>query len=207
MANHFSMSSVNKIVSVLFTVVILSLWPITFLSQIKWQKPVSIFHLEYESVQAIIRKTYLYPNVFLARMSQNKPLIIIAKFEHNLTALLDPNNYFFGYHPRETIDLPGSVKFPFYSLPFFLFGFFYLPKTKHGKSFIFFLVCLVFLLSLLNNFFAYDFVLYFPLAFIFLLGLRYSPRPFKKIKVPYLLICLPFATLEFARQLLMIFQK
>ena len=194
------MSSLNKSLSRLFAFVCLSLWPVVFLMTARWEPPISIFHLESENIQSIIRKTSPYPTAFLARVFQNKASIPITKFEHNLTALLDPNNYFFGYHPREIFGGANAVKFPFVALPFFFFGLFSLPRTKTGKLFILSLIGLVLLLSLVNNFAAYDFVLYFPLAYVFLLGLRNKPSA-------YFLVCLPLAALEFARQVIMLLSK
>ena len=114
------MSSLNKPLSRLFAFVCLSLWPVVFLITARWEPPVSIFHLESENIQSIIRKTSPYPTVFLARVFQNKASIPITKFEHNLTALLDPNNYFFGYHPREIFGGANAVKFPFVAYRFSL---------------------------------------------------------------------------------------
>ena len=196
------MFSLNKVLKSLFVLGSLLLLPVVFSLTTRWSPPVSIFHLEYESVQAIIRKTNLYPTVFLARAFQNKTQIPITKYEHNLTALLDPNNYFFGYHPREIFGGDNAVKFPFVALPFFLFGFYVLPKTKNGRLLIILLTSSILLLSLVNNYAVYEFLLYFPLAYVFLLGLRNVPKWFKKFELPYLLIGLPFAILESLRQII-----
>lgn len=184
--------------------VTLLLWPVVFSLTTRFSPPVSIFHLEYESVQAIIRKTNLYPTVFLARAFQNKTQIPITKYEHNLTALLDPNNYFFGYHPREIFGGANAIKFPFTSLPFFVFGFLALPKSKKGKLLLSLLVCAILLLSFINNFAVYEFILYFPLASIFILGFRHIPNWFRKWELPYLLIGLPLASLEYLHQIIIL---
>lgn len=201
------MSSLNKYPPFLFALVSLSLWPVVFFLTFTPPAPVSIFQLESENIQSIIRKTGPYPTVFLARAFQNKASIPITKFEHNLTALIDPSNYFYGFHPREIFAGLNTVKFPFVALPFFLFGFFYLPRKKLGRLLILSLIGLVLLLSLVDNFAVFDFVLYFPLSYIFFLGLMNQPNWFKKIKTAYLLICLPLAALEFARQIIILSSK
>jgi hypothetical protein len=56
----------------------------------------SIFYFEHNDQQKIIRQGYLYPNIYLARLFQNKPTIYKDRFLFNFFSVIDPNNYFFG---------------------------------------------------------------------------------------------------------------
>lgn len=187
-----------------FVTAALALWPLTFVLTFNpsfFAKPQTIFAFDYQARQLVLRNTYAYPNVLLARIFQNKAQIPLGKFEHNLTALIDPNNYFFGFHPREILSgNKNAVKFPFVALPVFLVGFFTLSRHRHHKLILAILVAMTVGLSALASFDGYDFLLYFPLAIVFLHGL-------KKIPPLYLLLALPISLIEIARQLIIFFPK
>jgi len=184
---------------ILFVLVTLLLWPLIFVlnfNSYPLTNPQTIFEFDYQARQQVLRNTYAYPNIPLARLFQNKAQIPIGKFEHNLTALIDPNNYFFGFHPREILTgNANAVKFPFVALPVFLLGFFGLSTYRHRKAVSIFIIVGVILLSLLANFDGYDFFLYFPLAYVFLSGQ-------KRIPPVYFLAALPFAVIELIRQII-----
>src|SRR3972149_9031981 len=100
---------------------------------IQWKefKSQTIFFSDYEAQQKVLRNITLYPNIFSARLFQNKALIIIDKFNQNFFALTDPNSYFFSNHPREgVVSSQNLIKFPFLGLVFFFFGLFFLKKFK-----------------------------------------------------------------------------
>ncbi len=193
----------------ILTILTLSLWPLLFILTLGRgvPPPKTIFSFDYQARQLILRKTYLYPNVPLARLFQNKLQVPITKFESNLSALLDPNNYFFGFHPREVVGGLNLVKFPFVSLPFFIFGFLALPRRKNYRLLIFTTLGLIILLSLLENFSGFDFLLYLPLVIVFLWGVKNIPRWFKRFYLPYLFTAVPFAAIEFLRQLIIFLPK
>lgn len=125
----------------------------------------TIFKFGYEAKQQIIRDIHLYPNVFLARVYQNKSNIISAKFVDNLTQILDPNNYFFQNHPREVPDNPNTSKFPYPLIIFFLVGIFSIVYRK--SYFIYLLIFSILNLSILTNPYGHDFILW-PFIFYFI---------------------------------------
>lgn len=147
----------------------------------------TIFKPDYQARQKVIRNTYLYPNVFLARVFQNKLRIIIDKFDFNITALIDPSNYLFGFHPREImVDNQNLDKFPFLSLPFFLLGIYFLRKTSYWHFTLILFISSIISLSFLNNFDRNDFILFTPLSIILFEGIyRFSEKFGTKARIFY----------------------
>jgi hypothetical protein len=133
----------------------------------------SIFIYDYEANQSLLRKIYLYPNVYFARFSQNKLNLYSDKATNNIFALTDPNNYFFSFHPREiTLTNHNLDKYPFPSIIFFVFGFYYLFKHPQFKFILSLILALILSLSLLHNFDLNDFILYIPLSTVFVYGAK-----------------------------------
>src|SRR3989344_6091026 len=130
----------------------------------------TIFIKDYEARQEVIRDTQLYPSIFLARTFHNKARIIVDKFIFNFFALTDPNNYFFGFAPRQIVDNQNLIKFPFLAIFFFLLS---LIKSKKYGTYVFpVIIALVFTLSLLTNFDRNDFVLWIPLSVVIYHGFK-----------------------------------
>ncbi len=199
------MSWAARLFKAAFITATLVLWPLTFV--LTFDKsyfvrlPQTVFAFDYQARQEIVRNTYAYPNVLLARLFQNKAMIPVGKFEHNLTALLDPNNYFFGFHPREIVSgNQNAVKYPFVALPIFCIGIYALVRSRRGKMVLLSFVTLVVALSFLANFDRYDFLLYFPLSLIFLTGI-------KKTRTWYMMLALPFALIELLRQIVIFYPR
>ncbi len=133
----------------------------------------TIFQPDYEAQQEVISKGYLYPTVETARFFQNKPRIFINKFNNNFFTLVDPNNYFFNFHPREIlIDNQNLNKFPFLGIIFLLFGFYYLGKHEYCKFVVILLVGSLLSLSILQIFDRNDFLLWLPLSVIIIHGIN-----------------------------------
>lgn len=195
----------HKFCRLAFILITLFVWPLVFVlsfqSSTLFSKPETIFTFDYQARQQVIRNTYAYPTVWLARIFQNKAHIPLGKFEHNLTALIDPNNYFFGFHPREILDgNRNAVKFPFVALPVFLLGLFTLSSHRYSKQILATLAILIVSLSFLINFDEYDFLLYFPMSLVFLSGLGSTPRWFFSV-------ALPFAVIDLLRQIAIFIPK
>lgn len=166
----------------------------------------SIFVDDYQERQSVIRKGQLYPTVWLARLFQNKPSIYLERYEFNLTALTDPNNYFFGFHPREIVtNNQNLIKFPFLSIVFFLMGLYYLGKNiyfrrkelAHWKFLVVVIISLIFCLSLLTSFDKHDFVLFIPLSIIMFTGFNIFIKNLNNSKKICLSIFLIFGFLEY----------
>ncbi len=154
----------------LLIVLSLFLWPIgLILTNRDWRPsfslPKTVFAEDYQARQLILRNTYLYPNVFLARVFQNKLNIPVGKFENNFLALIDPNYYFFSSHPRELYRNQNLVKLPFILLLFLVYGLMNIAKLSNYKRFGGLFLLLAVLLSLLENFDKYDLVLW-PILFL-----------------------------------------
>jgi len=129
----------------------------------------TIFIQDYEARQEVIRNTHLYPNILLARMFQNKAIIVANKFYTNFFSLIDVNNYFFGFAPRQLIENQNLIKFPFAAFMFFLVGLFSLPKDIKFLKIIF--SALILSLSILKNFDLSDFTLWIPVTLTVYYGL------------------------------------
>ncbi|KKQ43500.1 MAG: hypothetical protein US60_C0001G0015 [Microgenomates group bacterium GW2011_GWC1_37_8] len=127
---------------------------------------------DYEKQQEVLREIHLYPNVFTARLFQNKARIVLDKYLSNLLALTDPNNYFFSFHPGEgNLVNQNLAKFPYLSIIPMLIGSFNLKRYKYF-SFILLAFCSgVISLSLMTNFDRHDFILWLPLSLTFLFGM------------------------------------
>lgn len=160
----------------------------------------TIFQTDYEAQQEVIGKSYLYPSVFTARLFQNKPRIYINKFNNNFFALIDPGNYFFNFHPREIlVDNQNLTKYPFLSLVFVLFGFYYLKKHPHWKFILAVLIGCVLSLSILKLFDRNDFILWVPLSFVLVHGIITFHKQQKKLRTIFYLLFFVFTTPELIR--------
>ncbi len=163
----------------------------------------TIFTPDYENQRVVVGKTYLYPSILLARTFQNKPRIYWDKFTNNFFALTDPNNYFFGFHPREiVIDNQNLKKYPFLGLIFMLFGFYYLRNNPHVKFLIILLASSVLSLSILAIFDRNDFILWIPLSLVFVHGVRVFGNRQWKFKTLFYVVFLIFTMTEAIRILL-----
>lgn len=164
-----------------------------FVFLINWTKfsNQTIFTPDYEARQSVIRNTRLYETVFMARLFHNKARIPINKFNDNFFALSDPNNYFFGFHPRQiVVDNQNLDKFPFAALPFVLFGIYHLKKSKDKRFIInIFIVC-IFSLSLLKIFDRNDFILWLPISLTFIHGVKQFSKKSKASIIFFLLFIL-----------------
>lgn len=163
----------------------------------------TIFKPDYEARQQMIGKLYLYPNVFTARLFQNKVRIYNDKFSNNFFALVDPNNYFFGFHPREIlIDNQNLNKYPFLSIVFLLFGLYYLRQNPLFKFITALVLGSIISLSILTIFDRNDFILWFPFSLILFYGLmRLKDNLGERKWLVFLLLFLAFSTIEFLRVL------
>src|SRR5260221_7487388 len=163
----------------------------------------TIFKFDYEKGQQVLQRSQLYPNVYLARIFQNKARIPLDKFTNNFFALTDPNNYFFGFAPRQiTVDNQNLKKFPFLSLPFLFIGLYYLKDNKHKKTILAILIAAIINLCLLTNFDRNDFILWIPLFLIILNGLNIFNKRFKYAK-HYEFIFIIFSLIEILRIFIM----
>jgi|WetSurSiteA1Bulk_404760.scaffolds.fasta_scaffold00617_5 hypothetical protein len=163
----------------------------------------TIFHYDYEARQTILRNTYLYPNIPMARFFQNKTKIISDKLSGNLFSLTDLSNYYFGSHPRENnLNNQNLDKFPYFALPLLLLGIYFFNKDDNKKFILPILIASFINLLVLNNFDRNDFVLFFPLALIHINGIEYLENKLpKKIKY-YYWIFLIFSVQQLARLVL-----
>lgn len=134
----------------------------------------TIFTLDYQARQQVLRNITLYPNPLIARMFQNKARVYSDKFISNLFALTDPNNYFFNFHPREiTITNQNLGKYPFLAIVFALIGILVLGKSENREFIITSFVSLIISLSVLNSFDRNDFILWLPISLLIVEGVKY----------------------------------
>ncbi len=145
----------------LLAVLSVLLWPVNYFSVNRKISlvPQMISEPDYQGRQLILRNTYLYPNVPLARFFQNKAVIITNKYLNNFFDFIDPGYYLFGSHPRELVDGQNYTRLPLFALIpilWFLFKF----KNKRKKIFLLILTGLLLILSLFLNHPVYDFLLW-----------------------------------------------
>jgi hypothetical protein len=127
----------------------------------------------------------------MARLFHNKARIHIDKFNDNFFALSDPNNYFFGFHPRQiVVDNQNLDKFPFAALPFVLFGIYHLKKSKDKRFIINTFIIGVFSLSFLKIFDRNDFILWLPISLTFIHGVKQFSKKSKASIIFFLLFIL-----------------
>ena len=109
----------------------------------------------------------------MARSFQNKARIPLDKITYNFFALIDPNNYFFGFQPRQIIVNNQNIdKFPFVSLIFFIFGLYTINKNQNKKFVLITLFASLISLIVLNSFDRNDFILWLPLSLVILHGVN-----------------------------------
>lgn len=207
------MSKINflKITKLLIIFLALIFWPLSFLLKsgpidINFHdlKSNTIFYYNPDSLQNILTEGYLYPTVWMSRLFQNKPSIYLHRFEDNFFALLDINNYFFAFHPREIhVNNQNLQKFPSLSLVFLLIGFYSLPK-KRLKFFVSILIFLIFPLSLLKNFDRFDIILYPIISYFICSGIvEFFKKP-SLLKNLFTIFFLLFSLIELTHTLTLI---
>ncbi len=145
----------------LLAVLSVLLWPVNYFSVNRKISlvPQMISEPDYQGRQLILRNTYLYPNVPLARFFQNKAVIITNKYLNNFFDFIDPGYYLFGSHPRELVDGQNYTRLPLFALIPILW-FLFMFKNKRKKIFLLILSILFLLLSLFLNHPVYDFLLW-----------------------------------------------
>lgn len=147
----------------------------------------TIFNFDYQAQQKILRDTKLYKNIFLARLFHNKARIVIDKLNDNFFAMTDPNNYFFGFAPRQLVGNQNLVKFPFLALPFVLYG---IWKGDKNKKFILISFAVsIFFLSLFSNFDKFDLILWFPISLSFVNGVKRTNS--KVLNILFIIFSIP----------------
>jgi hypothetical protein len=181
----------------------LVLWPLNYILASNFPKaeiPKTVFEKDYQAEQLILRNTYLYPNILTARIFQNKGRIYLNKFTENFFALTDPNNYFFGLHPRPIVpDNKNLFKFPFVAIVFFFYGIFYFNKFKYKKILLFYSLTALTFLSILKNFDGYDIILWLPISLIIIHGTQTMEKMHRKLFIVVSTVFLIFAVPEIVR--------
>lgn len=184
-------------------ILIFSFWPISFfltnqpthfeiLNPNRISLKNSVFVVSPLDYDTLVKSIGLFKSRSLARLEYNRFTPMVAKYSLNFFSLIDPNNYFFGFHPRENV-IPNQnlIKFPPLSIVFFLTGLYLWSNLKHHR-FIFSLSLISILsLSFLNIFDGFDLILYLPLALIIRHGLRQFSAKKSFFVAPFLfLFCL-----------------
>lgn len=156
----------------------------------------SIFYYEHHDQQKIIRQGYLYPNIYLSRLFQNKPSIYIDRFLFNFFSLTDINNYFFGFHPRQIpVENQNLQKFPFLCVIFFLIG---LYRAVLKRKLLLVTLLIVFInLALLKNFDKTDSIVWLPVSILVIEGISSFVKKMNFQKWPLLFIFLIFTVVEY----------
>ncbi len=187
-----------KKLAILLTLI---LWPLNLILTRDFPgKPETIFTKDYQAEQLVLQNIHLYPDVFSARLFQNKGRIYFTKFAFNFFALTDPNYYFFASHPEPILPQSKNIyKFPFPAIIFFFYGIYTIQKFKYrktlGAAFLIFLP----LLSILKNLDGYDFILWLPVSVVVIHGIKMLSADHKKIFAAAAILFLIFAVPEILR--------
>lgn len=160
----------------------------------------TIIKFDYEARQQIIRDSHLYNSIPLARIFQNKARIPLDKLSDNFFALTDPNNYFFGFAPRQIIvDNQNLNKFPFLTIVFLVIGLINLEALKRKDLILPLLAAGILNLSLLGAFDRQDFILFVPVFLLIAHGLNVLEEKSKKLALFALIMTIIFAIPEILR--------
>lgn len=160
----------------------------------------TIFRPDYELGQQAIQKSNLYHSIPLARIFQNKARIPMDKFSSNFFSLIDPNNYFFGFMPRQIlIDNQNLNKYPFIALVFIIYGLINIESLKRKDFILTILSAGIINLSLLGVFDRQDFILFIPLALIIIHGINRMDKNHKTLSKLLQIIMILFAVPEILR--------
>lgn len=182
-------------------ILIFSFWPISFFLTNQptrfeifknSQKQGTVFRVSPLDYDTLVKKIGLFPNRNLARLEQNKLTPIVSRYSLNFFSLIDPNNYFFGFHPRENV-IPNQnlLKFPPLSVIFLLIGLYNWQTLKNNRQIFIQLLIFSLLLSFLKTFDGFDLILYLPLAIISIHGLQQFAQKQSVFIIPSLfLFCL-----------------
>jgi len=163
----------------------------------------TIFYKDYEAEQLVLRNIHLYPNAILARVFQNKPLIILDKLSYNFFALTDPNNYFFAFHPRPIpLENQNMFKYPFVALVFLIYGVLYIKENKNYKFIVTVFFASLVSLIILKNFDRNDFLLWVPLSLVCVHGINTLKKNNQKLYKWSSLVFAIFAIPEIIRALI-----
>lgn len=195
-----SKNTLSKIVIVFA----LLLWPINFLLSDGFRNftksfPQTVFTYDYQARQLILRNTYLYPNVFMARIFQNKLNIPVIKFENNLFSLLDPNYYFFSSHPRKMYNNQNLAKFPFVLIIFLLYGLLKITGLKNYKKIGTFFFLSVATLSLLISLDIFDLILWPVFCVVIFHGYRLFNKKYPPVANSTIVIIFIVTVIEYLR--------
>lgn len=133
----------------------------------------TVIQITHDEKQSVIQQTNLYDSVFVARLMHNKVRIVGDKVIDRFFALTDPNNYFFGFHPRQIqINNQNLQKYPFVAIIFFVAGLLGYNTIKEKKWLFISLFALLVNLSLLTVFDRNDAILMLPVTLITINGVN-----------------------------------
>ena len=159
----------------------------------------SILAPDQEAPLIINTKRSLYPNDFVGRFFNNKATFVWGRFKANFFALTDPNNYFFGFHPREIVRENLNLdKFPFISSVFLPYAFYRFNLLKKGKFLLIAFFVFAGLLAL-ANFDKADFILYPILAVFMLHGIKRMRTEKPKLFVAVAIFLVIFSSPQYLR--------
>jgi len=150
-----------KKATIIIAIFAVFLWPFNYFFENQGLsfRPHHVFEFDYQAQQQILRNINVYPNIPLARMFQNKLVIISGKYLDGFFALIDPNYYFFGSHPREVINGQNYFRLPLLlSIPLLWYLLKFSGKSK--KFVISFGFFTLLFLSLFTNYYKFDLVLW-----------------------------------------------
>lgn len=179
------------------------LWPINYLKQnhkLESLVPHSVFASDYQGRQLILRNINLYPNIFLARLFQNKALVVTNKYFDNFFDFIDPNYYFFGSHPREVVNGQNYTRLPLFAI-FPILWFLLWSRGHHKKIILSVLTFSILIFSFFTNHHVYDFVLWPIFLYMIYIGTLDILKKYRRVGTSFCLLLLVEILYELFRTL------
>lgn len=103
----------------------------------------------------------------------NKVTIIKDRYFKNFLVLIDLNNYFFAMHPREDVSgVDYRFKYPWWTIIFLILGIQVAVKNKKYTWIWWTTLLIMIILSFLKYMDCWDFVLFFPISWLMILGVK-----------------------------------
>jgi hypothetical protein len=163
----------KKIIFGILMAVILISWPLSLIKKPAKMTIETIFYPATQDETWTFQKELALDTSPIKKIYYNKVTIIKDRYFKNFLVLIDLNNYFFEMHPREDVSgVDYRFKYPFWTIVFLILGIKATVKNKK-YSWIWGLIFLeIILLSFLKHLDGWDFILFLPISWLMILGLK-----------------------------------
>lgn len=161
----------RKLIWIILIIELIITWPLSLIRQRPDLKLETIFYPVTEDESWNLEKSLALDTSRVKRFYYNKTTIIKSRYFKNFGAMIDLNNYFFAMHPRE--DIPGMdarIKYPFAAILFLIMVIKVTVEKKKYGGLWGLIFGLILLLAFLRQVDGWDFILFFPLTYLLIIG-------------------------------------